>query len=122
MFKNLKSCRKRIIAAVSAAVIAFSSATYFQMHDVSIVQAANGEYRTWKQSDPRWGSIRLGGSSETISQSGCAVTSVAMLLVKAGYFDALNMPVGQNEIPSYFTEAYAALETENRNIFGVRTA
>lgn len=94
MFKNLKSCRKRIIAAVSAAVIAFSSATYFQMHDVSIVQAANGEYRTWKQSDPRWGSIRLGGSSETISQSGCAVTSVAMLLVKAGYFEETDFDPG----------------------------
>ncbi len=46
------------------------------------VQAA-AEYRTWLQSDPRWGSITF-GTSDTISKSGCAITSIAKLMVHSG--------------------------------------
>ncbi len=41
-----------------------------------------GEYKDWKQSDPRWGSNALGSS--TIARSGCLVTSISILLVGSG--------------------------------------
>ncbi len=44
---------------------------------------AAGEYRTWLQSDPRWGSIKF-GTTDTISKSGCALTSIAKLMVHSG--------------------------------------
>ncbi|MBR3844682.1 MAG: SH3 domain-containing protein [Clostridia bacterium] len=46
------------------------------------VQAAS-EYRTWLQSDSRWGSITF-GTSDTLSKSGCAITSIAKLMVHSG--------------------------------------
>ena len=49
---------------------------------VTPVNAA-GEYRTWLQSDPRWGSIKF-GTTDTISKSGCALTSIAKLMVHSG--------------------------------------
>ena len=44
---------------------------------------AAGEYRTWLQSDPRWGAIQF-GTTDTISKSGCALTSIAKLMVHSG--------------------------------------
>ena len=38
--------------------------------------AAETDYRKWAQSDSRWGSLHLGSSSDTVSQSGCTVTAV----------------------------------------------
>lgn len=46
--------------------------------------AATGEYKSWKQGDSRWGSIHLGSSGDTLSRIGCAVTSVAILMVHSG--------------------------------------
>ncbi len=43
-----------------------------------------GEYITWKQSDPRWANIYLSESRENMAQIGCAVTSVAILVVHSG--------------------------------------
>ena len=40
------------------------------------------DYRAWKQSDSRWGSIRLGSSSITMSSHGCLVTAVTKLIVR----------------------------------------
>lgn len=47
------------------------------------VQAEDYEYRTWLQSDPRWGGISF-SSTDTISKTGCALTSIAKLLVHSG--------------------------------------
>ncbi|MGI5874310.1 MAG: S-layer homology domain-containing protein [Bacillota bacterium] len=41
-----------------------------------------GEYKDWKQSDPRWGGNKMGSS--TIAKAGCLVTSVSILLVGSG--------------------------------------
>ncbi len=88
MLKLLKkNGRKRIVAALSAAVLVFSGSTGFIDLNNSAIYAATGEYKSWKQSDPRWSGIYLGGSKETMSQSGCAVTSVACLVVQAGCLD-----------------------------------
>lgn len=42
------------------------------------------QYTTWKQSDSRWGSISFGSVGDTMSSSGCAVTSIAILMVHSG--------------------------------------
>jgi ABC-type bacteriocin/lantibiotic exporter with double-glycine peptidase domain len=43
----------------------------------------------WKQADPRWAGLHLGGSSYTMSRSGCAVTACAMV---AAYFGSEKSP------------------------------
>ncbi|MBR6548714.1 MAG: SH3 domain-containing protein [Clostridia bacterium] len=48
-----------------------------------VAQADDYEYRTWLQSDSRWGSISF-SSTDTISKTGCALTSIAKLLVHSG--------------------------------------
>ena len=83
---NGRGC-KRLIAALSAAVLVFSGNSYMSVLNNSAVYAQTGEYKTWKQSDSRWGGLYLGSSRETVSMSGCALTSLASLIVKAGYFD-----------------------------------
>ncbi len=45
---------------------------------------ATPEYRTWLQSDSRWGSIPFGNAGDTMAKSGCAITSVAKLMVHSG--------------------------------------
>lgn len=57
--------------------------------------ADGGSYKNWLQSDSRWGSKRLGVSWETMSQVGCAVTSVAMLAVHSGSVSESNFNPGK---------------------------
>ena len=45
---------------------------------------SSGEYSTWKQADPTWGSIPMGSSGKNIAQIGCLVTSVSMQIAKSG--------------------------------------
>lgn len=46
--------------------------------------AGSGDYTTWSQKDPAWGSIIIGTSGRTIDDIGCAATSVAILIAKSG--------------------------------------
>ncbi|MDO5002952.1 MAG: SpoIID/LytB domain-containing protein [bacterium] len=46
--------------------------------------ATTGQFTTWKQYDPTWGSVPIGNSGKTIQNIGCTVTSVAMLVAKSG--------------------------------------
>lgn len=46
--------------------------------------SAASEYKSWLQSDSRWGSKVLGSSGDTMSKIGCVVTSMAMLVVHSG--------------------------------------
>lgn len=50
----------------------------------SLRTSAAEDYRQWVQMDARWGSVKLGSSSETMSSAGCLVTSLAMLAVHSG--------------------------------------
>ncbi len=45
--------------------------------------AAAGDYASWSQMDPRWGSISVGGGG-SIANIGCLATSIAMLIAKSG--------------------------------------
>jgi len=42
-----------------------------------------GEYKSWKQQDPRWANIKF-PNGETVKQVGCLVTSISMLIVGSG--------------------------------------
>ena len=54
------------------------------------INSNNGtsDYRKWAQGDSRWGSIKLGSSSYTMSSSGCLVTAITKLIVQAGLKDS----------------------------------
>lgn len=47
------------------------------------VQAATGNYKTWKQSDSRWGKKKVGNNGN-MSSWGCKITSIAILMVHSG--------------------------------------
>ena len=62
------------IAAVMGATLLGSSLTY----------AFSENYKSWKQYDSSWSSMYLGKSSDTVRESGCAVTAAAILMVHSG--------------------------------------
>ncbi len=64
---------KKIISLILAFLIMMSC--------ICISVSASGDYRTWLQSDGRWGSISFGNVGDTIAKSGCAITSIAKLMV-----------------------------------------
>ena len=52
------------------------------------------DIRSWKQFDDRWGDIHLGKSGYNMRGSGCATTSLAFLVAKAGNFKGTNFDPG----------------------------
>lgn len=52
------------------------------MQSVS-VQAATGNYKSWKQSDSRWANKKVGNNG-TMKSWGCKITSIAILMVHSG--------------------------------------
>ena len=45
---------------------------------------SDGEFAKWKQTDPQWAAVPMGSSGKSLSQIGCLVTSVSMLIAKSG--------------------------------------
>lgn len=45
---------------------------------------ANGDFEEWKQIDKKWGSVTIGNTSETVADVGCALTSVAIQIMRSG--------------------------------------
>ncbi len=62
------------------------------------------DYRIWSQSDPLWGSTKIG--TKTMSSVGCLVVAVAKLMVHAGQRD-----------PAEFNPGICLAEMKERNIF-----
>lgn len=91
---------KKLIMLLLAITLAFNSAAYCYASEVffdssSVALAKSTEdYRSWSQSDSRWGSINLGKSSETMSSAGCLVTSIAKLVVQCGLRDSSEFTPG----------------------------
>ncbi len=84
----------RFMSFAAACLISVSDAGYTgTLQDVSAVTMAR-ECSTWKQYDSRWGYLHLGKSECTVKRSGCAMTSLSFLLVKAGNFDERNFDPG----------------------------
>ncbi len=73
-FKRKAAIIGAVLSAVMSAAILGSSLSY----------AASAGYKNWKQYGCTWSSKILGASGETVSKSGCAVTSAAILMVQSG--------------------------------------
>lgn len=63
---------KRITSVVISVLLLFT---------LSFSTSASENYKSWVQYDSRWSNKTLGSCSETMSQIGCAVTSIAILAV-----------------------------------------
>lgn len=50
----------------------------------SLVVSGADSYKTWLQSDSRWGNKTLGSCGDTMAEIGCAVTSIAIQVVHSG--------------------------------------
>lgn len=76
----MKNFLKRSFALALMCVVTAAGSGF----NIMSADATTGEYKSWKQGDSRWGSVYLGSSGQTLSRIGCAVTSVAMLMVHSG--------------------------------------
>ena len=65
----------RIFTAMTVTVFIFLS---------SLAVSGADNYKSWLQSDSRWGNKTLGSCGDTMAEIGCAVTSIAMQVVHSG--------------------------------------
>lgn len=91
--------------------------TAFSFNGVS-VKADISEYKTWKQTDSRWGSKYISPSHDgTMSSAGCKITSQAILLVDAGivtdsnfdpgvFMDSIYSKMPSDELPFQVMDGY----------------
>ncbi len=77
----------------------------------NLTATAAGEYKTWKQGDPRWGNIALGAFCN-MADSGCKITSIAMLMVHAGVETETNFNPGVLA-QKYFNGGYLTWNASN---------
>lgn len=70
-------------------------ATIEAVEDRAMLQAATGDYKKWLQYDGRWGSMTLGAGGDTMADSGCLVTAIAMLMVHSGAADESGVDPGK---------------------------
>lgn len=77
---------KRVITSAIVCLIGVASlnVTSIDLPIASMNVSATDDYTTWRQGDSRWSSMHLGSSGYTMSNSGCAVTSLAKLMVMSG--------------------------------------
>lgn len=78
-----------------------SSDDYAMLWNGVVYGIDSGEYVSWRQKGATWSSIRIGKTSSTISDIGCLVTSVAILIQKSGTAPATITPFN----PGTFVEA-----------------
>ncbi len=95
-----------------------SSDKYSSLWGSIVYGVDSGEYTNWRQYDSSWANVRIGNTSSTIKDIGCLVTSVAILIKKAGvsssikpfnpgtFVEALNKNGGFDE---YGNLQYAAI-------------
>ncbi len=79
---TLRTLKAKAVALFLAVVLCMTSFT------PTSVQAADTSYKTWKQTDDRWGDITMGTGGNTIRQVGCLVTSISMLMCHSGSVSA----------------------------------
>jgi len=76
---SMYKVKSAIVGGAVAAVMAAS------VLSGTIIQAmSDNSYKSWKQYGESWSGMYLGPSSDTVAQSGCAVTSAAILMVRSG--------------------------------------
>ena len=67
-----------------------SSDKYSSLWGGIVYGVDSGEYTNWRQYDSSWANVRIGNTSSTIKDIGCLVTSVAILIKKAGVSSSIN--------------------------------
>jgi len=76
---SMYKVKSAIVGGAVAAVMAVTALSG------TIIQAmSDNSYKSWKQYGESWSGMNLGASSDTVAQSGCAVTSAAILMVHSG--------------------------------------
>lgn len=75
--------------------------------------SASGAFATWKQGDPQWGSISLGGGG-SMASIGCLVTSFAITIARSGT-QITNLPSGYS---SFNPGALATVLNQNGGFTG----
>lgn len=92
ILKHYNSHRQSDVTTISESNCSTSSSS-------CATTTVTGPFTNWKQSDPAWGSIKIG--TGTIKQIGCAATSVAIQIARSG------LPTNvENFNPGTFVEAY----------------
>ena len=76
--------KRKWIATVLALCMMLSMMPIFEVESA----ASDDDWRAWSQADSRWGDLRLGSSSLTVSSHGCLVTAITKLIIQAGLKDA----------------------------------
>lgn len=71
---------KRFLSGITAAMLAFSCSLAKPVSSF----AADPDYKSWMQTDSRWGSKTMGGGYATVADVGCLATSIAILAVHSG--------------------------------------
>lgn len=61
-----------------------SSDEYATLWNSVVYGMDSGEYINWRQKNAPWSTIRIGNTSSTISDIGCLVTSISILIQKSG--------------------------------------
>ena len=85
----------RVLSFTAACLVASASCTGSSGELVSVHAVTDiTEIRSWKQFDDRWGDIHLGKSGYNMRGSGCATTSMAFLVAKAGNFKGTDFDPG----------------------------
>lgn len=77
---------------ISRIFVAFIVTSFIFMCSVTVSGADT--YKTWLQSDSRWGSKTLGSSGDTMAEIGCAVTAMAIQVVHSGSMSESNFNPG----------------------------
>ncbi len=78
---------------------------------------ASADYMNWKQKDPAWSNVILGGgtnSANSIGNIGCLVTSIAMLIEKSGVLNMSPLPTMVSAAtfnPGTFAQALNTINT-----------
>ncbi len=78
-----------------------SSDDYAMLWNGVVYGIDSGEYMDWRQRGATWSSVRIGNTSSTIGDIGCLVTSIAILIQKAGVAPPTITPFN----PGTFVEA-----------------
>lgn len=98
----MKNVKTRVAALLLAVLMTLSSLPLFAVYGTESTWST--DYRSWSQSDPLWGSLKIG--TKTMSSVGCLVTAVAKLMVHAGQRD-----------PAEFNPGICLAEMKSKDLF-----
>ena len=86
--RNVTEKRINGLLLIIFAVIAIFAGAYSPYTSAAV----EGDFRLWRQNDERWGNNSIGGS--TVRQSGCYITSIAMVVAASGARDTESFDPG----------------------------